>query len=689
MSGKSQILRVYRSEVKNFPAGFCVLIHFPSLKNLFVNSHRSSQMTTVDTDDSCFERSPLLAAQRRTARRAVSRQVSEDNPNRNRYTSFTDTQTRPISECVVIERHLNLFHSIGIMVGSVCGTGIFVSPTGVTRAVRSVGLTLIIWAVCGLFNLLLALCYAELGTAMPVAGGDYSYINHLLGPFPAFLCLWTICVLIAPCAVALMARTIGAYFTTLFDQDCNTVTVVIIAIWVTGVCRSVPCFSNLKREFAWLVDILDLGEILVAFLTDTKTNQNQVNTGAGGLKLKCVIDMIDSSKQIYYVSFPLPVAAAMMNVVSVKWSARVVTLTSLGKLVAMGVIIVAGIVKFAEGATLRQRKASSQTSDNFAVRKPKAQLCLMFEQNNSTLGLLYVSEFQTLTWWFQPVTMSTPTSTVLAKICWNRASGFALQATRSSSTTCGRAARRTQPRSSSRCCPDSSPTLDGQLRGENGENDHCPEAVISWPNGTKQMLLRKRHIFFRESLTALSEEMINPERYEITNFWFLWVLSVSLHGLSSLRVFTKFTPWRRDLPLAAGISMLVVIGVYLLINIAYFTVLTPIEFIASDAVALVSSQCSRYSFLKKKLLQYTRAFNGCDRLLFPQRQFHNLLWFTQLDDPTSEVNSPQMNLFCFFKEFWKIRPSIARVVDSSICNVFVCRLSFGMFSGLPQVHIYF
>ena len=185
-------------------------------------------------DDSSEERQPLLEAKKRTVR-TLSRQVSEDDPHRNRYTSFThpDTKTRAISECVTITRHLNLFHAVGIMVGSVCGTGIFVSPTGVTRAVRSVGLTIVVWAACGLFNLLLALCYAELGTAMPVAGGDYSYINHLLGPLPAFLCLWTICILIAPCAGALMGRTIGAYFTTLFDQDCQTLNIVFIAIWVT------------------------------------------------------------------------------------------------------------------------------------------------------------------------------------------------------------------------------------------------------------------------------------------------------------------------------------------------------------------------------------------------------------------------------------------------------------------------
>ena len=57
---------------------------------------------------------------------------------------------------------------------------------------------------------------------------------------------------------------------------------------------------------------------------------------------------------------------------------------------------------------------------------------------------------------------------------------------------------------------------------------------------------------------------------------------------------TRICAFFRDLPLAAAISMLLVIAVYILINIAYFTVLTPLEFIASDAVALVGA---RKSFL--------------------------------------------------------------------------------------------
>lgn len=112
---------------------------------------------------------------------------------------------------VRMKKELGLLDGTAIILGIIIGSGIFVSPKGVIQEVGSVGLSLVVWTVCGFLAMLGALCYAELGCAIPKSGSDYAYIGEAFGPLPAFLYLWDATMVFVPTTNAIMALTVANY----------------------------------------------------------------------------------------------------------------------------------------------------------------------------------------------------------------------------------------------------------------------------------------------------------------------------------------------------------------------------------------------------------------------------------------------------------------------------------------------
>lgn len=101
---------------------------------------------------------------------------------------------------------------LALTVGIVIGAGIFRSPSLVAGASGSELAMLAAWVAGGLLSIVGALCYAELASAYPSAGGDYHFLQRAYGPRTAFLYGWARLSVIQTGSIALLAYVFGDYF---------------------------------------------------------------------------------------------------------------------------------------------------------------------------------------------------------------------------------------------------------------------------------------------------------------------------------------------------------------------------------------------------------------------------------------------------------------------------------------------
>lgn len=122
---------------------------------------------------------------------------------------------------VGLKPKMTLLNGITVIVGSIIGSGIFISPTGVLAHTGSPGMSLVVWVASGIFSMIGAYCYAELGCMIQKTGADYAYIMVTFGPFLAFMRLWVECLIVRPCSQTIVALTFSAYIMKPFFPTCE------------------------------------------------------------------------------------------------------------------------------------------------------------------------------------------------------------------------------------------------------------------------------------------------------------------------------------------------------------------------------------------------------------------------------------------------------------------------------------
>lgn len=110
-----------------------------------------------------------------------------------------------------MKKSINLLHCVAVLVAVTGHISIFISPSVILSAAGSIGLTIIEWIFAGWVNIGVCLCFVELATVFPSAGGPYAYVTNVFGNLSGFIIMWGYIVLIIGPFWAFLSYTASVY----------------------------------------------------------------------------------------------------------------------------------------------------------------------------------------------------------------------------------------------------------------------------------------------------------------------------------------------------------------------------------------------------------------------------------------------------------------------------------------------
>lgn len=116
-----------------------------------------------------------------------------------------NTQSLTSGDATPLKRALGPLDATMIVIGSMIGSGIFITSAESARLTGAPGWLLLAWIVAGLMTVTGALCCAELATMMPRAGGVYVFLREAYGPSVGFLFGWSLFLVVETGTIAAVA----------------------------------------------------------------------------------------------------------------------------------------------------------------------------------------------------------------------------------------------------------------------------------------------------------------------------------------------------------------------------------------------------------------------------------------------------------------------------------------------------
>jgi basic amino acid/polyamine antiporter, APA family len=174
------------------------------------------------------------------------------------------------AQTTTLVRTLGLWQCVGIVVGTIIGTGVFLKTAVMAQQAGSAQWVLLAWAAAGALSLAGALTYAELGAMFPEAGGEYVYLREAYGSFFGYLYGWTRFWVGSPGSIAAYAVGAATFLTGVFPVAAfgggKVIAITLIIVFTFLSCLKVRTGGNLQVALTALKVVLILGLAIAAFV---------------------------------------------------------------------------------------------------------------------------------------------------------------------------------------------------------------------------------------------------------------------------------------------------------------------------------------------------------------------------------------------------------------------------------------
>lgn len=210
-----------------------------------------------------------------------------------------------------IKNSLSLNDAVVLIVGLVIGAGIFRTPSVVAANSDNPQLFLLAWIGGGLVSLIGALCYAELTTTFPNAGGDYYFIRKAFGEKISFLFAWSRLSVIQTGSIAILAYVFGDYLAVIFNIGMlsSILYAGLIVVILTAINLANIRFGTLTQKIFTTVEVGGILLVVIAGLFFTPENTEPLqsatsrqSSGTFGLAMVFVLLTFGGWNEAAYIS---------------------------------------------------------------------------------------------------------------------------------------------------------------------------------------------------------------------------------------------------------------------------------------------------------------------------------------------------------------------------------------------------